>query len=166
MMKMRKENIIDDELIGDESGVDINSKGYQALHAAILLKAGNQTAEEKRNIDLNTIKFKMMDYLEDESLEEVLLGTFIKEYLSVLKVKQKVFAAYINWNPGNLTKLLNGERKVNYELAMILGNTFNVDPSLWLRIQDKNELVQLQKVNASKFTAYSLRRLYEVASLL
>lgn len=163
---MREKNGVTDEgMIGDESGVDINSKGYKALHAAILSKINVQTIEESRNIELNAIKFKMINYLEDESVDLVLLGSFIKECLKVLHIKQKVFATYIDWNAGNLTKLLNGTRKVNYELAMILGNTFNVDPSLWLRIQDKNELVQLRKVNASKFKGYSLRRLYEVASL-
>jgi len=158
---MQKENIVDEGLVGDEQGEDMNSKGYKALHSAILTRIHNHTDEEKQNIELNAIKFKMLNYLEDESVELVLAGTFIKEYLKVLKVKQKVFAAYINWNPGNLTKLLNGSRKVNYELAMILGNTFQVDPALWLRIQDENELIQLRKLNSSKFKNYSLRRLYD-----
>jgi plasmid maintenance system antidote protein VapI len=65
-----------------------------------------------------------------------------------------------------ITKLLNGARKINYELAVILGNTFNIEPSLWLRIQDKNEFVQLSRINSNNFSAYSLKRLFEFAAVL
>ena len=104
-----------------------------------------------------------MEYL-DQDDAIIPVGDFIKECLRVIDVRQKHFAAYIDWNSGNLTKLLNGSRKVNYELAMILGNTFNINPSLWLQVQDKNELMQLRRVNREKYKGYSLHRLYEVAS--
>ncbi|WP_227625918.1 helix-turn-helix transcriptional regulator [Geofilum rubicundum] len=63
--------------------------------------------------------------IESEETTLKLPGEFLKEYLKTLGIPQKKFAHYIEINPSNLSKLINGERPINYELAIILGKIFN-----------------------------------------
>lgn len=166
MKKTKTAALLDDGLIGDENGFDSSSEDYSELQDAILVNYSKQTEEDHLRNELTAIKCKMIEYLEDDHTELVSVGEYLKDCLKKTKIKQKIFAAYIGWNPGNFTKLLNGSRKINYELAVILGNTFNIEPALWLRVQDKNEFIQLSKVNTNKFSGYSLKKLYEFAAVL
>jgi plasmid maintenance system antidote protein VapI len=58
-----------------------------------------------------------------------------------------------------LSKLLNGERSINYDLALIFGRIFNHDPMLWIEIQAKNEIHRLQRSDKNKYSDYSLNDL-------
>lgn len=162
-MKKRTGNI-DDGLLGNPAQINPASDDFKRLKSAILAKSREFSPTEKVEIELNAIKYKMMEYLEDDSDSVVHIGNFIKQCLKTTKVRQRAFAAYIKMNPGNLTKVLTGARKINYDLAIILGTTFRVSPIIWLRIQDKNEIVQLKRANKDKYRNFSLDRLYEVSS--
>jgi addiction module HigA family antidote len=150
----------DDGLVGNPDGTDIDSEGYQKLQDMIRLRSEQFTAEEKREIEFNGIRYQMMEYLRNENTAELLEpGFFIRRYLKAADIKQNAFASFIHAHPGNLGKLLNGTRKIKPETAIILGNTFKVDPKIWLYIQDKNEMLRLTKVKRTAYNKYTLDNL-------
>ena len=101
----------------------------------------------------------MEEYLESEDRNIKLPGEFLKQYLKTLEIPQKQFAEYIHLKPSNLSKLISGERPINYELALIFGKIFNNDPMLWIKIQAKNELAIIKQVTNKKYHHYSLNDL-------
>lgn len=158
-MKSKEEYLLEDGLVGNPNGLDQNSEGYKKLKQAIADVYNSYSEEDKLNIKLDGIRYAIIDYLENESVHIVAPGTFIKKCLEVSMVNQKTFANYINWNTGNLTKLLNGSRKINADIAMILEATFPVSAATWLRLEDKNELVRAKQQQTRDYHQYSLKRL-------
>lgn len=138
--------------------MDVNSSEFEKFQAKLLNKSRERTEEQKINIELLALKYRIENYLEREEGEIKLAGEFIKQYLKVLQIKQNRFASYIGIKPSNLSKLLKGERPINYELALILGKIFNINPMLWIEIQAKNELLSLKR-RRKDFYKYSLKDL-------
>ncbi|MDZ7774667.1 MAG: HigA family addiction module antitoxin [Bacteroidales bacterium] len=136
--------------------MDTGTDEFKDFQAIMLNKSKSRSEAQQREIELLSIKFQMQDYLESEETELKLPGEFLKEYLKTLGIPQKKFAHYIEINPSNLSKLINGERPINYELAIILGKIFNTDPMLWIEIQAKNEI---RKIKTKRFNNYSLKDL-------
>ena len=152
-------------LVGDPDGVDINSEGYHKLQDAIRARSEALTSDQKREIEFNAIRYRMMEYVQnDDNGEVVEPGAFIRQYLKAANVRQNSFAAFIHSNPGNLGKLLNGTRKINHETAMILGSAFKVDPRIWLHIQDKNEMLRLSKIKRNAYRRYDIDNLVKAAT--
>lgn len=139
--------------------MDIGTDDFKDFQAIMLNKAKSQTETQKMEIELLAIKFQMQDYLESEDIEIKQPGEFLKEYLKTLEIPQKKFAHYIGINPSNLSKLIKGERPINYEIAIILGKIFNNDAMLWIEIQAKNELKKIRRTKTRKFSNYSLKDL-------
>lgn len=139
--------------------MDIETDEFNDFQAIMLNKSKNQSEKRKREIELLAIKFQMQDYLESENTELKQPGLFLKEYLKTLRIPQKKFAHYIDINPSNLSKLIKGERPINYELAIILGKIFKTEPMLWIEIQAKNELQRIRSTKPKRFNQYSLRDL-------
>lgn len=162
-MKSKEEYLLEDGLVGDPAGVDQNSEGYKKLKQAIADRYNSYSESDKLNIKLDGIRYAIIDYLENESMNIIAPGTFIKKCLEVSMVNQKTFASYINWNTGNLTKLLNGNRKISADIAMVLEATFPVSAATWLRLEDKNELVRAKQQKTRDYHQYSLKRLQQQA---
>ncbi len=139
--------------------MDIGTDEFKDFQAIMLNKAKLQSEKQKKEIELLAIKFQMQDYLELEDAELKQPGEFLKEYLKTLEIPQKKFAHYIGVNPSNLSKLIKGERPINYELAIILGKIFNNDPMLWIEIQAKNELKKIRRTKNRRFNNYTLKDL-------
>ena len=136
--------------------MDTNSTDFDKLQAKLLNRSRERSIEQKRNVELLALKYKIEEYLESDENDIKLAGTFLKQYLKTLQIKQTKFANYIGLKPSNLSKLLSGERPINYDLALILGKIFNVNPMLWIEIQAKNELSRLEKAKDNKYYNYSL----------
>ncbi len=102
-----------------------------------------------------SLKYQTEEYLQSEENDMKLAGAFLKQYLKTLQIRQTKFANYIGLKPSNLSKLLNGERPINYNLALILGEIFNINPMLWIEIQAKNELNKLKNTEDNRYN-YSL----------
>ncbi len=136
--------------------MDTNSNDFDKFQAKLLNRSRERSVEQKRNVELLALKYKIEEYLESDENEIKLAGTFLKQYLKTLQIKQTKFANYIGLKPSNLSKLLSGERQINYDLALILGKIFNVNPMLWIEIQAKNELSRLEKAKDNKYYNYSL----------
>ena len=151
----------DDGLVGNPRGVDNRSEGFQKLKMAIRERAASLKPEEKRQIELRAVRYRMQEYLQEPDPVAIPTGYFIKECLQATGVQLKSFASYINSNPGNVSKIIKGSRKINPETAIILGNTFGTEPEIWLQIQDKNEIIELKRINKNHFRRYSLDKLIE-----
>jgi addiction module HigA family antidote len=136
--------------------MDFGTKGFDEFQAIVLKKSMGRSVQQKRNIELLTIKYQMEDYLKSDSNDVKLGGEFLKLILKTLNIHQNRFADYIGLKPSNLSKLISGERSINYNLALIFGRLFNHDPMLWIEIQAKNELRRLLNAQKSKYRDYSL----------
>ena len=136
--------------------MDVGSQGFNDFQAILLSKSRKRTESQKMGIDLLTIKYEMEDYLISDKSEVRPVGEFLKAILRILKIQQKQFAEYLDLKPSNLSKLINGERTINYDLALIFGRLFNHNPMLWIEIQAKNELNRLLHAERKKYSVYSL----------
>ena len=139
--------------------MDVGTQGFNDFQAILLNKSGKRTENQNRGIDLLTIKYGMEDYLISDKSEVKSVGEFLKTILKTLKIQQNQFAEYLDLKPSNLSKLISGERTINYDLALIFGRLFNHNPMLWIEIQAKNELNRLLHVERKKYSAYSLNDL-------
>ena len=138
--------------------MDAGTDGFQEFQALVARKSETRSDREKRETVLLSLSIMMEDYIESKSDHDVTAGEFLKLHLKLLNIRQKKFAEYIKINPANLSKIISGERQINYEFASILGNIFNQDPMLWIRIQAKNEL---NKVRKTKHNNYKLSDLVD-----
>lgn len=141
--------------------MDISTQGFDEFQAILLKKSKERSDDQKRRIELLTLKYQMEDYLNSDKGKERSAGEFLKTILRSLHIQQNQFASYIGWKPSNLSKLINGERTINYDLALIFGRLFNHNPMLWIEIQAKNELNRLKYAEENKYSAYSLNDLIE-----
>lgn len=138
-----------------------DSRGFIELQAIILNKSKERTTDQKRKIELLAIKFKMEDYINSKDDYSLTVGYFLKSYLKAFHIRQNKFAEYVGLRPSNLTKLINGERSLSHELALVFSGIFGSDPMLWLDIQDKNKLYLLSKSQESRFKNLSLEHLLQ-----
>lgn len=139
--------------------MDVGTSGFDDFQAILLNKSRNRTDDQVRRIELLAIKYQMEDYLASEKGEEKTAGEFLKEILRKLQIKQNQFAKYIGLKPSNLSKLISGERPINYDLALIFSRLFNHSAMLWIEIQAKNELKRLVNAENEKYSIYSLNEL-------
>jgi addiction module HigA family antidote len=139
--------------------MEIGTKGFDDFQAILLKKSGKRTENQNVRINLLTLKYQMEDYLTSDKTEEKSAGEFLKTILKTLQIQQNQFAEYIGLKPSNLSKLINGERTINYDLALIFGRLFNHEAMLWIEIQAKNELNKLLNAERNKYANYSLNDL-------
>ncbi len=139
--------------------MDIGTKGFDDFLVILLNKSRQRSENQKRRIDLLAFKYRMEDYINSETKEIKPIGDFLKAILKSLHIQQNTFANYIGLKPSNLSKLLNGERSINYDLALVFDKLFNHDPMLWIEIQAKNEINRLEHSDKNKYSDYSLNDL-------
>lgn len=155
-MERKKKELQDGRLI---NRMDIGTEGFDDFQTILLKKSKERSDNQKRKIDLLTFRYQMEDYVASDETDVKSAGEFLKIILKSLHIQQKKFANYIGLKPSNLSKLMNGERNVNYDLALIFGQLFNHNPMLWIDIQAKNELRRLVNAEQNKYTNYSLNDL-------
>ena len=136
--------------------MDFGTKGFDEFQSILLKKSNERSIQQKQKIELLNLKFQMEDYINSELEEVKLAGYFLKRILKTLQIQQNKFADYLGLKPSNLSKLLNGDRPINYDLALIFGKLFNHSPMLWIEIQAKNELRSLMKTKSENDYNYSL----------
>lgn len=141
------------------SEMDVGTKGFDEFQAILLQKSRKRNENQKRKIDLLSVRFQMEDYINSETSDVRPAGHFLKSILKMLHIQQNKFADYIGLKPSNLSKLINGERSINYDLALIFGRLFYHDPMLWIEIQAKNEMSRLEHSDKNKYSEYSLKDL-------
>ena len=131
-----------------------NDDKQNKLKQFILLNAEKQTKERKLTNQLLSIQYKIEDYIRNEDENEKILKVldFVKMYLKTLDITQKRLANLFEMKDSNLHKYLIGERKLNSQLILKLSSFSHTKPEYWIRIQVKNELIELRKEN--KNTGY------------
>jgi len=131
---------------------------YEDFKLLIKSKVANQSKEQNVQIRLLGLKFKIEDYLKSKNKDKP-IGGFIREFLEALEVKQIEFAKFINIRPSNFSKILNGERRLSLDLALILENLSNISAEYWLMIQNRNEVYKMKKVRKKDLVKYKLNEL-------
>ena len=144
--------------------INTNSKEFKFLRAKIAEESGKQSKKQRLENKLLSLKFQMESYLETEDNSLIEVGWFLKEFIKSLNIKNKVFSEYIGYKETNLSALFKGTRKINIDLALKLEKIFNVDASLWIHIQSKNELIKISEENKRKYLRYNIEDLLKKAS--
>jgi plasmid maintenance system antidote protein VapI len=132
------------------------------LKKLILSHSRKQSNERRLRNELLSIQYQIEDYIENDSNSARMdILDFIKMYLKTLNVTQKKLASLFEMRDSNLHKYLVGERKLNTHIVLKLSSFSHTSPEYWLRIQVKNELMEItkEKGNAKKYRKYDYRNL-------
>jgi plasmid maintenance system antidote protein VapI len=136
------------------------------LKQFILLHSEKQSKERKLTNQLLSIQYKIEDYIRNDNENEEILKVldFVKMYLKTLDITQKKLADLFEMKDSNLHKYLVGERKLNPKLVLKLSHFSHTKPEYWIRIQVKNELIELKKENKNTgyYEKYDYRNLISV----
>ena len=72
---------------------------------------------------------------------------------------QKKLADLFEMKDSNLHKYLVGERKLNADLVLKLSSFCHLSPEYWLRVEVKNELIEITKEKTKDYQKYDYRNL-------
>jgi len=139
-----------------------NEQKKNDLKKFILSYSDKQSPERKIKNELLSIRFKIEDYIEnDNSDQPTMIQDFVKMYLKALRITQRRLAELFEMESGNLHKYLVGDRKLNSSLVLKLSSFTHTSPELWLRLQVKNELIEInrERANTKKYRKYDYENL-------
>lgn len=123
-----------------------NDEKRKSLGEFILANSEKQTKERKIQNELLSIKYQIEDYIDSNNPSTKLqVLDFVKLYLKTLNVTQRTLADLFEMQDSNLYKYLTGERKLNSHLVLKLSSFSHISPEYWLRIEVKNELIEINK---------------------
>ena len=138
-----------DHILGaqkDET-TDQEKKLTKNILDAYIKELPKKEIEENQRIG---IKLQMQAYLKESKKETIEAGEFLNQLLSIYNIKKSKYAEFIGIENGNLHALLKGRRKFNSKIATLVGESFNINPELWLFIEAKNELKKFSSTNKQK----------------
>ncbi len=159
----QKKSVINEGVNGLGKGIiNVNSLEFKELQKQIIAKSQKQSQKQILENKLLSLRFQMESYLMGNDNEIIEAGWFLKEYVRGLDIKNKVFADYIGFKESNLSALYKGTRKINIDLALKLGKIFKLNPTLWIHIQTKNELIKVKNENEKKYQKYSINDLVQI----
>ncbi|MBC7863358.1 MAG: helix-turn-helix domain-containing protein [Bacteroidia bacterium] len=136
----------DDASLGSEPYREWTKEELASVKAYAKEHHAKRTPEQIISNALMGTKYQMLEYLEDETITEktmLSIEHFIDLFLEATNLTLKKFATAIDTTDANLKKYLNGQRTFNVDLALKFANFFHTKPDLWLRVQLKNDLLQL-----------------------
>lgn len=149
----------DDNLVGIPGNIKLSEQEKRHTKAIIDATIAGKTEDEIRIMQLEFLGIEMQSYL-NESVEKIIpIGEWIVWYINALDIKNKTFAKYLNIKEPNLSAILKNRRKVNIDFALKLEQLFNVKAEVWLGIQLKNELVQVEKKGEKEYKIEELMKL-------
>lgn len=139
-----------------------NEDKRNSLKDFITTHSQKQSKERKLRNELLAIQFRIEDYIEANNISHRLrVLDFVKLYLTTFNVTQKKLADLFEMKDSNLHKYLTGERKLNADIILKLSSFSNLNPEYWLRIEVKNELIEITKKRESRkdYQKYDYRNL-------
>jgi plasmid maintenance system antidote protein VapI len=142
-----------------KGNINTHDDSFIALQAMIEASSSKQDEDQKLSNAFLSIRFQMESYLSDDTGQFLVAGTFIEKLLQVIKVKKKDFATFVDYEEANLSALIKGRRKINPDLAIKMGRIFNMNPAIWLQIENKNELIHTIKKQSQSYDKYTLQAL-------
>lgn len=120
-----------------------------------------QSPQEKLDNAVYAIRVGMEFYLEEDISKIKTLGDFVAELLDVYKkfgrITHERIAKHWDLSASNLRKYIKGERSISIDLILKIAATSKTKPQLWLDVQNKNQLLEIQQKNYAE--KYSLEKL-------
>ena len=153
-------------IIGDGTGhTDPNSEDVKETLRMIRERVASYTPEQKLQIKLDGLKAEMSFFVDknENRRKGKSVPQFLREFLNAINIKNKDFAKYLNLKEPNLSAILNGKRRINIDLAFKLGQLFEMRPELWLQVQSKHEMLQLEEEKKGMGRQYKLEDLLKRA---
>jgi len=80
-------------------------------------------------------------------------GEFLREILEEMEISQAEFARAIGISPMRVSHVINGNRPVTVELALLFGRAFSQSPQYWLNLQTTYDLEITQAVMRKQLKA-------------
>ena len=144
-----------DQILGSQKDDTTNQakKLTKNILDAYIKELPKEEIQENQRIG---IKLQMQSYLKETKNETIEAGEFLNKLLSIYNIKKSKFAEYIGIENGNLHALLKGRRKFNSKIASLVGESFKINPEIWLFIEAKNELKKFNTTNKRKKKKLSL----------
>ncbi|MEL6654176.1 MAG: helix-turn-helix domain-containing protein [Bacteroidota bacterium] len=114
-----------------------NNQEYQdalVKMEALLKVVGNETNPESTEFqELNKVSDLVAEYEETYySFEAKSLKEMIELRMYQRKLKQKDLAALLGTTPSRISEIINGKRKLTFDLAKALYTKLNIDPEIIL----------------------------------
>lgn len=137
-----------------------------ALKDFITLHSQEQSKERRLRNELLAIQYRIEDYIgSDNTSDRLRVLDFVKLYLKTFNVTQKKLADLFEMKDSNLHKYLVGERKLNAVIVLKLSSFSNLNPEYWLRVEVKNELIEItkEKEKNNDYQKYDYRNLLVTA---
>ncbi len=123
-----------------------NEDKRNTLNDFITVHSQKQSKERKLRNELLAIQYRIEDYIKSENVSErIRVLDFVKLYLKTFNVPQKKLADFFEMRDSNLHKYLVGERKLIASIVLKLSSFSHLNPEYWLRIEVKNELIEITK---------------------
>lgn len=144
---------------------DTKSEEFKVMQKMMLNIANQRTDKERQEIILSGLRAEMHLFA-DKAMKQQTGKTapqFLRAFIDAIGVKNKIFAEYLHIKESNLSAILNGNRRINIELAYKLGELFEVRPELWLQVQSKHEMLLFAQENRDKYKKYNWKDLVKRA---
>lgn len=138
--------------------MNLQSTEYADFKLLIKSKVSFSSKDDRIEIAILGLKFEMEDYLASNK-KNTPIGSFIKQFIDAVEIKQVQFAEFIGVRPSNLSKILNGERRLSLDLALILESVSKIKAENWLMIQNRNEIFKIRKLKKGEFSKFKLKQL-------
>lgn len=79
-------------------------------------------------------------------------GDILKhQFLDELNISAYRLAKEIDVSESLVSQIINGKKSMSVDLAIRLGRYFNTSPELWINIQRRYDLVELQTKNKAEY---------------
>jgi len=161
--KTKKANDFD-VAIGLDDAKQWSDEKLAQVRAFVKDQSNKRSPERKLKNEMLSIKYQMEAYLDDNDIKAnklCTLETFLDYYLDTLNLTFKKFAISIDMTDGNLKKYLSGDRKFSIDLALKFAHFFHTSPDLWLKVQIKNQLIELSKnsIQTKKYSKYDYEKI-------
>lgn len=125
--------------------------------------AKQRSEEQKIKNKLMALRYEIEDYLNNNRSKPLTLEEAVLNYLGTLNLSFRKFAICLDTTDSNLKKYVTGERKFNKDLALKFSHFFHTPAELWLKLQLKNELLELKnKKETKQYEKYDYRKVIGV----
>jgi plasmid maintenance system antidote protein VapI len=158
----------EDLTIGPNDGNAWSEEKMADVAAFAKHQNSKRSPERLRRNAMLAVHYRMEHYLLDDNITFEGIRTienFVMDFLKVLGIKKGVFAKYIELDVSNMNKYYRNDRRFSTDLALKFAHFFHTPADLWLKIQIKNELLQLQKEEKAneKYDKYDYEKLLQIA---
>ena len=93
----------------------------------------------------------LADVVPGERIGPVAPGEVLRaEFMEPLGVSARALARDINVPPNRITGIINGERAISAETAVLLGFRFETSAEFWLRLQAAHDLEAARRISKEK----------------